>query len=498
MKQETAQNALEEIQQRMESLVRLFEFFKDDDRLEDYSMPVLQTSSLTEQVLWLLFLEKGYQSEHGLLTAEPNGMPIPKFDGIPFSYFNRNWQKIGVPSQIFRFVSTIRQYRNLSAHGGTVSYGECVIVAEAFCWFVTWFAFYSKTLNQEKESARDAFLQRIDKVKNRFVTWTMIDSASQKPILSGSDLPTPAPETLQQKERADELVQKALEPILESIHDVQAGISRIEKHVDQMAEQLSRIYENMVNYQALLERQIQIAVSDSEVDRIIKAYSDEVSARITREVGGQLAGQAFEEESARLHDSLGQTAWDRLDETSREFLVTAKLTYQNYSRISGAVDYSGVCLLVTKAIEVEMNNRFCRDYLAFLKEKYPGKANLAQYPASMLNRYGKAIKPKDFTLGNLAYVLGMLRDESWSEEVAEQNAERILEYAREKIMVGRSEDEIEEALEQIADGIETVRKDYRNPSAHTNQLQKINAKECFDLVLDVEKLLKSILELLDY
>ncbi len=38
---------------------------------------------------------------------------------------------------------------------------------------------------------------------------------------------------------------------------------------------------------------------------------------------------------------------------------------------------------------------------------------------------------------------------------------------------------------------------YRNPSAHTNMLQEINAKECMDLVIDVEKLLKRIIDSFD-
>ena len=64
-------------------------------------------------------------------------------------------------------------------------------------------------------------------------------------------------------------------------------------------------------------------------------------------------------------------------------------------------------------------------------------------------------------------------------------------------MTQNSDDEIALIFDQIAEGIETVRKDYRNPSAHTNQLQKVNAQECFDLVLDVEKLLKSIVDSCD-
>ena len=96
------------------------------------------------------------------------------------------------------------------------------------------------------------------------------------------------------------------------------------------------------------------------------------------------------------------------------------------------------------------------------------------------------------------YVFGIKFDSAVSANDKTVIRDEIMEFCRTKIMVGKDDTYIETALDQIADGVETIRKDYRNPSAHTNQLQKINAKECFDLVLDVEKLLKTIIELLDY
>ena len=35
---------------------------------------------------------------------------------------------------------------------------------------------------------------------------------------------------------------------------------------------------------------------------------------------------------------------------------------------------------------------------------------------------------------------------------------------------------------------------YRNPSAHRNTIQRINAEDCFRLVLDHEQLLKKMLD----
>ena len=65
------------------------------------------------------------------------------------------------------------------------------------------------------------------------------------------------------------------------------------------------------------------------------------------------------------------------------------------------------------------------------------------------------------------------------------------------IFSNKGEEEIKKLLNEYACYVEKIRKDYRNPSAHRNAIKKINAKECFELVLDVEKLLKRMLESFD-
>ena len=116
----------------------------------------------------------------------------------------------------------------------------------------------------------------------------------------------------------------------------------------------------------------------------------------------------------------------------------------------------------------------------------------------MLNKYGKPVKNKDFTLGSLVYVLGIKKDDAASPNEAKIIDDEIRDFCHNKMMVSKDDDYISDTLLEIADAVETIRTDYRNPSAHTNQLQKVNARECFDLVLDVEKILKRIIESIDY
>lgn len=485
-----------DIQKSIESVLNIFNYFKQMDALDDYSVPIIKTAQTAERILAVLLTEKGCATESGIVTHDSEGNPVP-VGSLP-AFVRDNWEKLGIPYQISRFVAVVWQYRNVAVYGKLVSYSECVIFAEAFSCFVTWFVYESDTIGKLGAAFRQSFLKSIHTFKNQFVYWTMVDNCSQEQVFSTDGFDRAMAEGFERKEDANALIQQFLEPILQSIDDVKSGVARIEKNVDKMAEQLSAIYDSMVDYQALLGRQISIAASEDEIDRMIKAYSDEVTDRIAREVTAQMAAQEFETEQKRLRESLGESIWQRLDESSREFLTTAKITYSNYGKISAAVDYSGVCLLVTKAVEVEMSNRLCRDYMAHLKEKYPARSDRRKYPAPMLNKYGRPIRAKDFTLGSVVYVTGVRFDDALSEDEKQTVTDEIMDFCRTKLMVGKDDAYIEDALEQIADGIEMIRKDYRNPSAHTNQLQKVNARECFDLVLDVEKLLKTIISLLDY
>jgi hypothetical protein len=73
-----------------------------------------------------------------------------------------------------------------------------------------------------------------------------------------------------------------------------------------------------------------------------------------------------------------------------------------------------------------------------------------------------------------------------------------MEYCKECIFSKYNENEIKELLKKYASNIEKIRENYRNPSAHTNEIKRIDAEECFNLVLDVEKLLKQMLDSFDY
>ncbi|WP_022778317.1 restriction endonuclease subunit S [Butyrivibrio sp. AE3009] len=275
--------------------------------------------------------------------------------------------------------------------------------------------------------------------------------------------------------------------MLRDIKDIRREVHNISDKIDQLSKQIS-------GFQSLVDKQLDIAASIEEEEHILHAFTEECVERIVKEVNASNSEKEFNTERNNLIESLGESAWNKLDESSKTFLISSKVTFNDLEGLENVVDYSGVCLLVTKALENEMSKRFCKGFIDFLKQQYPGKVNYPQYPSALLDRHGKPIKPKHFTLGSVAYVLCRLEDDKLSEEIKENNRRKLLEYSREKIFSEKTDDEIVELLNDYADSIEEVKNDYRNPSAHTNELRKVDAEQCFDLVLDVEKLLKRMLD----
>lgn len=279
------------------------------------------------------------------------------------------------------------------------------------------------------------------------------------------------------------------------IRELSVQIDRVEGKLDDVHEIVKEIAQQISNYQSLVGRLLYRAVDKDEMERIMQSFADECSDRIVNEVNRNISEREYAIEEKKLRTSLGDAVWNKLEESSKTFLASSKLMYNNLLSLGNLVDYSGVCLLVTKALEVEMSKRFYSQYVTYLGSKYPGKANLDQWPTTLLNKYGKRKRAKDFTLGSVAYILCYLTPDDVTVEQIENNKAKLLEFSRNELFIeDYDNDTIESCLLDYAERIEEVRNDYRNPAAHTNELKKVDADNCFALVTDVEKILKIMLE----
>ena len=287
--------------------------------------------------------------------------------------------------------------------------------------------------------------------------------------------------------------------LLEKRHseETKKGFDKIGKQIEQLSGQIDA-------YQSLIERQIGKAANEQEVERLISAFADECVERLAKRVRANTEEKIIKIETERLILSLGDNCWAKLDEKSREYLISAKVFFSKLLEIEGINDYSGVCLSITKALEVELYKRFYANYMKYLDEKYNN--DYTKYPTALLYKRKKSsksevewkpLRPESFTMGTIAFVLCIKNDYYDSQQRIENNKARLLEYSKECLLSRYSESDIEQLLTNYANAIEKIRVEYRNRCSHRESIKQLQAKECMNYVIDVEKLLKQMIDSFD-
>ena len=276
----------------------------------------------------------------------------------------------------------------------------------------------------------------------------------------------------------------------------------IDKKLDTLIRKMDTVMEAQ---QSIIQRQIEDANDNEErIERILKNFTEEYVANIYKDYQNNISKkEVYENKRRELIDSL-EEAWTKLSEKSQTYLVTSKVMFDDLEEIEDISDFSGVCILVTKALELEMFNRFYTDFLEYLNGKY-GEDYL-KYPSSLIhvkyNKYGEnersILRDKNFSLGKVVYLLSPKKNYRRSDYKIKYDEKVLLNFCKECILSNKNDEEIMNKLDNYAKRIDEITKKYRNPSAHRNAIQKVNAEECFNLVLDVEKLLKKMLDSFDY
>lgn len=296
--------------------------------------------------------------------------------------------------------------------------------------------------------------------------------------------------------------------IEDAVHDGFDGVGRRFDNVDallyEIRDQIKECIIIIQDYQKDVQRQLENAVTAEEINKIMLKFTNDCVEKIQKYTENYTSTELYKNEERKLSISFGKS-WDKLSDESKTFLTTAKFTYTRMESSEDIIDYSGVCLLVTKALELELYIRFFRDFIKYSREEY--KKNYFQYHNSLLQQnkdngdYYVRDEPKFCDLGTITCILGFNRWGDLKDEgIYDHCMLKSIEYCREHIFKQKrfSDKKIEEKLLEYGGYVDKIRTDYRNPAAHTNELKKVNAKECFEFVLDGEEVLKKMLCNFDY
>ncbi len=440
-----------------------------------YEILLLQGGCVCERMLLYLLQQRGYSLKDSFL----------EIDGMPCTVFTFCQRKEIFPKEVNNYMDTIRRMRNEAAHSYRAIFTRENVKSflEALFYFSVWFDDDVKAEGKVISVISESFL--FSHFTEQRALWVQESSVG----------------ALNKKETDAQKILLALKELDQRVRQIDLRTQRMdqrevlmEQTINDIREQINIISNQISAYQSLVQRQIQMSISEDERDRIIQAFTDECVPRIVSNLRENNAVVDFERETQKLIATLGKSAWNKMDGSSKSFLISSKVMYGNLILLDDIVDYSGVCLLITKALEVELKKRFFWGFLEYLDKTYT--RNYSIYHTALLNQ-NTPKRDEQISLGTMAYLL-CLFESKWDTYTQRQNNHnKLIEYSKACLFSSLREDEIKALLKDYARKIESIKESFRNPAAHTGQIKRTTAEDCFNLIIDIEKLLKRMLDSFD-
>lgn len=285
--------------------------------------------------------------------------------------------------------------------------------------------------------------------------------------------------------------------------EVKVGFGQVADQLSEIRTCLENLTSRIVEYQNDVSDKLTRYPDDEMAkEEAFEEFCDRMTKQITKSLQVDIKGLDYKREESYLKMVFGDS-WGKLNDKSKSFLVTAKVLFAQMVTTESELDYSGVCILVTKALEEELKIRFYDRFIVYLKNKYPfpEKAN-AWHSSSVEEKKGsreKILLPAyRFTLGSV-YFFCLPKKPRWMpDNIYTIDSSRIREYGEESLFNKMNAQEIIHMLNFIGDKANYVKDRYRNRAAHTNELKRIDAKSCFDEIVDVQKIFVQIMSSFRY
>ena len=469
---------------------------------ENYAGAVIEGYNSCKLMLELFLKNEGYELKNGVVVSDDE-IPVIEFCTLEGMF----------PKECNEFLNTIEEYKN-NFFKLSNSYELALSFLNGLSYFLLWFNnYYSEkysidqpfkiencylAINKLTRSSEEKVIFKIKHSETKKQKSEIINSDINNPAINfsnGLGKLDPRDITLL-KAAMGEIAAEIYNNISEEIHNATEPIKKNTEQIittlDDIKEEIKNISMKITDYQSLISRQIKKFDNDEEKDRLISAFADLCAERIINETNSFKDDDSYNSEKIQLVNSLGNGAWSKLSEKSKTCLISSKLMFNNLNDMEGMLDYSGVCILITKALEVELYKRFYENFFNYLDEKY--NHNYKKYPTGLLYNNKWPLNKDKFNLGTMAYIL-CLKPENPTYYQAKNNEEKLIEYCESDLFNEDKTEEIEKLIKKFGEEIENIRKNYRNPSAHRDNITKDDADKCLKIVIfRKDNLLKEMLD----
>lgn len=163
----------------------------------------------------------------------------------------------------------------------------------------------------------------------------------------------------------------------DNVEELKATIGRLQRKVNYQAQLLVSvgIPQNLVDEECdkieKLRAELEPYFYDENnniVESIMAQFETAVAESVAQLTKKVITLESKERYEDIIKEQLTENVWGKLSETSKSFLVTAKMNYESMIKLddSNELDYSGVCLLITKVLDIEIARRLYEKYCIFL------------------------------------------------------------------------------------------------------------------------------------
>lgn len=233
--------------------------------------------------------------------------------------------------------------------------------------------------------------------------------------------------------------------------DYHIGISEdTNLKVGQILEKLEYLNNEFEDYRDLIEDSLKRELPEEEYEKIISKFSDKCVKKIRSSIEEDVLGSNdCKKMKEELIGTLGKSAWKKLSRQSKRFLITSKITFNSLHKLGDDLDYSGVCLLVTKALEVELTKRFYKGFNKYIEDN---NIPLEKHHTSLVEEDDdenlQIVPDYKITLGSMRYILCHKKHDD--PEIHEKNLSILTEYSKAKLFTdSHSNKEIKKNIKKI-------------------------------------------------
>lgn len=310
-------------------------------------------------------------------------------------------------------------------------------------------------------------------------------------------------------------IHQRLDSIENKIQDVMNFISldlsqKIITYKQELNKKFEEYSSNLIQAQGNKNMQELKEMFDNEREELIASFNSNISEYINKNI--KITNADIEKERKYLENVFGR-GWEKLQSSSQTSLISAGVLWKCSENITDETfDFSGVCISATSALESELKKWFFIKFQDYISNKY-GEPNINDentydnWPDQLLTiskyeylSYKKRSKIRnDINLKKTKFFIGAIPYIFCTESVS-GGAEN---EPRNKLLIERLEEYLSTIISDqyskpyrdlftqnntnigmsIIECCELIRKQYRNPSAHIDVVDRTTAEDCYHKVI---------------